>query len=202
MQTSDTYNTIESKCVGEVFKNKKSKFIGISVPVNQEDLIPIQLEIIKKEFKNANHYCYAYKIGIENYKYRTNDDGEPRHSAGNPILGQIESYKLTNVLIVVVRYYGGVKLGVGGLINAYKNTTKLVLNTSNIITKRIDYNYEVEFGYEYMDIVMRLLGQLQANNIKINQSTSCKVQFSVRKKYESRVEDIFKEFYEINLEKL
>ena len=202
MDTSDTYNTIKSKCIGEVFKDKKSKFIGISVPVKNEHSVQNEIESTKKEFKNANHYCYAYKIGAHNFITRTNDDGEPRHSAGHPILGQIESHQLTNILIVVIRYYGGTKLGVGGLINAYRTAAKNALSTSRIITNTIDCIYEISFDYENMDKVMRTLNLHRAEIKKTVHKLKCHIIFSIRKNNTPKLEKSFEKFYKIAIKKL
>ena len=116
----DTYKTIESSTEAILFKEKNSKFFGYAYPVSTEEDVKLHLETLKKEHHAAQHCCYAYQLGTETIHYRTNDDGEPSNSEGIPIYGQIQSYNLTNILIVVVRYFGGIKLGVGGLINAYK----------------------------------------------------------------------------------
>ena len=124
-----------------IFKDRNSKFLGFAFPVNNEEQVKQHLEDLKKEHYAARHWCYAYQIGIENIHYRANDDGEPNNSAGMPIYGQIQSFEVTNILIIVVRYYGGVKLGVGGLINAYRTGAQLALEASKIIEKTINIEY-------------------------------------------------------------
>ena len=118
-----------------MFKDKNSKFYGFAFPVNNEDEVKNELEKVKKIHPNAGHHCYAYQIGVEDIIYRVNDDGEPNNSAGMPIYGQIQSFDVTNILIVVVRYFGGVKLGIGGLINAYKTTAQMSLENGELVTK-------------------------------------------------------------------
>ena len=133
LQIKDTYKTIEISVENILFKEKNSKFFGFAFPVTSEIEVKTHLENLKAEHFSARHWCYAYQIGTENIKFRANDDGEPSNSAGMPIYGQIQSFEITNVLVVVVRYFGGVKLGVGGLISAYKNTAQLTLDEATII---------------------------------------------------------------------
>ena len=118
----DLYKTIESPSQETLFKDRNSKFYGYAFPVNSENDIKASLQFLKKKHPTARHFCYAWQLGIDSFSFRVNDDGEPKNSAGIPIYGQIQSFGLTNVLIVSVRYFGGVKLGVGGLINAYKHS--------------------------------------------------------------------------------
>ena len=138
MIEKDTYNTIKRSTEGILFKEKNSKFFGFAYPVLNEDEVKFYLENLKKEHHSARHWCYAYQIGTETIAYRANDDGEPSNSAGMPIYGQIQSFDVTNILVVVVRYFGGVKLGVGGLISAYKTTAQLTLETCTIVEKTIN----------------------------------------------------------------
>ena len=133
----DTYNTIESTFIGEIYKEKGSKFIGYAYPVKNEDDIANYISQLKAEHHKARHWCYAWRLGMENFRFRANDDGEPSNSAGQPIYGQLLSFDVTNILIIVVRYYGGTKLGVGGLINAYRTAANNVLEVSKIVKKRL-----------------------------------------------------------------
>ena len=126
----DTYKTIIFPSEETLFKDKNSKFFGYAFPVNSEEEIKQKLELIKKQHHSARHHCYAWQLGTETKRFRANDDGEPSNSAGQPIYGQIQAFELTNVLVISVRYFGGVKLGVGGLINAYRNSAKLTLVNS------------------------------------------------------------------------
>jgi putative IMPACT (imprinted ancient) family translation regulator len=127
LQIKDTYKTLDESVENILFKEKNSKFFGYAFPVTSEIEVKTYLENLKTEHFSARHWCYAYQIGTEVIKFRANDDGEPSNSAGMPIYGQIQSFDITNVLVVVVRYFGGVKLGVGGLISAYKTTAQLTL---------------------------------------------------------------------------
>ena len=148
LSEKDTYKTITRPSEQVLFKDKNSKFFGYAFPItNAEDIFP-HLENLRKKHHAARHWCYAYQIGTETITFRANDDGEPSNSAGQPIYGQIQSFKLTDVLVVVVRYFGGVKLGVGGLINAYKTTAKMALETSKIIQKTINEEFKITFDYK------------------------------------------------------
>ncbi|WP_258098740.1 IMPACT family protein [Marinoscillum pacificum] len=141
------------------YKEKGSKFIARAYHVKTEEEIKEKLEELRKEFYDARHHCYAYIIGLKNQAFRANDDGEPNHSAGDPILGQIRSKNLTNTLVVVVRYFGGTKLGVGGLINAYKVSTEDALNQATIETVYSQTGFSIHFGYDVTAEVERALGE-------------------------------------------
>ena len=149
----DVYKTIEKPSKETLFKEKGSKFFGYAFPVLSEDDVKVCIEALKKKHHAARHWCYAYQIGIEKIKFRANDDGEPNNSAGLPIYGQIQSFEVTNVLIVSVRYFGGTKLGVGGLISAYKSSAKLALEASIILEKTIDIHFKLTFNYDVMNAV-------------------------------------------------
>ena len=137
----DTYKTIAVASEEVLFKEKNSKFFGYAFPVTSEEEVKKILEHLRKEHFSARHWCYAYQIGTEKIQYRANDDGEPNNSAGMPIYGQIQSFEVTNILVVVVRYFGGIKLGVGGLISAYKNTAQMALENSEIVERTIDKHF-------------------------------------------------------------
>ena len=141
------------------YKEKGSKFIARAYHVKTEEEIKEKLEELRKEFYDARHHCYAYIIGLKNQAFRANDDGEPNHSAGDPILGQIRSKNLTNTLVVVIRYFGGTKLGVGGLINAYKVSTEDALNQAIIETVYSQIEFSIRFGYDVTAEVERALGE-------------------------------------------
>jgi len=152
------YNTIEQPAMAE-FKDRGSKFIAYSYPVNSIEQAKKFLAALKKEHPKAVHHCLAYRIGVDGATYRVTDDGEPSGSAGRPILGQIDSKQLTNILVVVVRYFGGTLLGVPGLINAYKTATSLALQLSPIIQKPIEISYTLNFDYQQMNEVMMIIKQ-------------------------------------------
>ena len=153
----DVYKTIETPCEETLFKEKGSKFFGYTFPVSSEKDVKEKLEELKKKHHTARHFCYAYQLGIDNIRFRANDDGEPNNSAGMPIYGQIQSFEVTNILIVSVRYFGGTKLGVGGLISAYKKSAQMALEVSDILTKTINIQYQLNFDYDLMNPVMRIV---------------------------------------------
>ncbi|WP_225036152.1 IMPACT family protein [Winogradskyella sp. SM1960] len=198
----DVYKTITNPGQGELFKDKNSKFYGFTFPVTNEDQIKQHLDDLKKEHYAARHWCYAYQIGTENIQYRANDDGEPNNSAGMPIYGQIQSFEVTNILIIVVRYYGGVKLGVGGLINAYRTGAQLALEASKIVEKTINKEFQLKFEYKNMSKVMRLLKE---NDVEITNQIlelDCLLKISVRKNNSSKVFDLFSQFYGVDIKEL
>lgn len=156
----DTYQTIAAPSIGE-FKEKGSKFLAYAYFVSNETDIKEKLDLLKKEHFKATHHCYAYRLGTDGKQYRANDDGEPSGTAGRPILGQIDSFGLTNLLIVVVRYYGGTKLGTSGLINAYREAAKLALENSIKIEKIIESQIDFSVPYLKMNEVMQFLKQYE-----------------------------------------
>lgn len=202
MQLKDTFNTILKPSEEVLFKDKNSKFFGYAFPVKNEDAVKFHLNTLKKQHHAARHWCYAYQIGTETIKFRANDDGEPSNSAGQPIYGQIQSFKLTNILIVVVRYFGGVKLGVGGLINAYKTTAQLALEASKIIEKTIDIEFLITFDYKNMNKVMRIIKEKQIKIINQKLELSCELQISVRKNDAQLIFNLFNQLFEINIKNL
>jgi len=160
--TPDFYYTIEQPAVAE-FKERGSRFLAYCYPVTTTDGCKTYLAALKKENPKAVHFCFAYRIGIDGNTFRVSDDGEPSGSAGRPILGQIDSKQLTNVLVVVVRYFGGTLLGVPGLINAYKTSTVLALQLIPIVQKAVEINYELNFDYHQMNEVMMIVKQYNCN---------------------------------------
>ncbi|RLD68128.1 MAG: YigZ family protein [Bacteroidetes bacterium] len=156
MQTEDTYKTIEKSSEG-FFKDKGSKFISLAFPVDSELKIQEYRTFLRKKYHDARHHVYAFYIGKNQVFYRSSDDGEPTNSSGPPILGQIRSYGLTNILIVVVRYFGGTKLGIPGLINAYKTAAADAIENAHIVTKTITKKVSFEFKYPAMNQVMRIV---------------------------------------------
>jgi uncharacterized YigZ family protein len=154
-----SYHTVTKTTKG-LYKEKGSKFIAIAIPVTSEEGVKHQQEALRKEYYDARHHCYAYVIGEDYAQFRANDDGEPNHSAGDPILGQIRSKDLTNTLVVVIRYFGGTKLGVSGLINAYKTSAEEALSENEIINVPITDTIEIIFDYESTSEVMRMVKDL------------------------------------------
>lgn len=200
-EIKDTYKTISKSSEEALFKDKNSKFFGYAFPVTNEDEIKAHLEALKKQHHSARHWCYAYQIGTERISYRANDDGEPSNSAGQPIYGQIQSFELTNVLVVVVRYFGGVKLGVGGLINAYRTGAQMALENSNIIEKTINIDYLIRFDYKNMNKVMRIIKEKQLKIVNQTLELDCQIQISVRKKDSETIFEIFNQLFEIDIKK-
>ena len=176
----DTYLTIETVPEPAIFKDRKSKFIGYAFPVNSTVEVKPLIDQLKKEHHSARHWCYAYRIGIENIAERANDDGEPSNSASMPILNQIKAKNLTNVLVVVVRYFGGVKLGVGGLMNAYKTAAQMVLDQAEIIEKIRTKNLQIIFSYNDMNKVMRIIKEFQLDIVKQDLQEKGEIILSVR----------------------
>ena len=159
-----SFATIKSIVEG-LYKEKGSKFIALAIPVKSVTEVDTHLSTIRKKYHDARHHCYAYILTPDADVFRANDDGEPNHSAGDPILGQIRSFSLTNVLVIVIRYFGGTKLGVSGLINAYKTSTKNTLEQATIITKKVTKHITLLFPYQSTNEVMKLVGEVET---KIN----------------------------------
>src|SRR5436190_10271452 len=154
----DFYNTIEKPSVAE-FKDRGSKFIAYAFPIANVNEFKEKLAAVKKEHPKATHHCFAYRIGTDGNNFRVSDDGEPSGSAGRPILGQIDSRQVTNVLIIVLRYFGGTLLGVPGLINAYKTAASLALQITPVVQKPVLINYRLQFDYTQMNEVMKIVKQ-------------------------------------------
>lgn len=195
----DTYLTIEKPAEPTLFKDKNSKFYGYAFPVLNEEEAKVHIDHLKTLHKKANHWCYAYRLGVENKQYRVNDDGEPNNSAGMPIYGQIQSFNLTNVLVVVVRYFGGTKLGVSGLINAYKSAAQLALENATIVEKTISQYYGINFNYKNMSIVMRIVKEFSLKILKQNFNEQCYLEFEVRKRDAEKVEYVFNSHFELEI---
>ncbi|MBZ9730521.1 YigZ family protein [Salegentibacter sp. JZCK2] len=198
----DTYKTITKASPEVLFKDRNSKFFGYAFPVKTEEEANIHLEELKSKHHKARHWCYAWQLGKSDFQYRANDDGEPSNSAGMPIYGQIQSFEVTNILIVVVRYFGGVKLGVGGLINAYKTAAQMALEEANIVTRTIDEVFEISFDYPEMNIVMRLIKENNLNVIEQKLELDCKIYISVRKKDAESIFEKFESTYKVGIKRL
>lgn len=188
---NDTYKTIEVAQGDALFKEKGSKFIGYVFPVKNEEEVKIHIEELKKKHHSARHWCYAWQLGVEEKSYRVNDDGEPNNSAGNPIYGQILSKDLTNVLVVVVRYFGGTKLGVGGLINAYKTTAKLILDEAVIVEKTVNVSFQLTFEYQDMDKVMRIIKENNLEILEQKMNLNCSFLIEIRKNNAAKILQLF-----------
>jgi uncharacterized YigZ family protein len=193
----DVYKTIETPCEETLFKEKGSKFFGYTFPVSSEKDVKEKLEELKKKHHTARHFCYAYQLGIENIRFRANDDGEPNNSAGMPIYGQIQSFEVTNILIVSVRYFGGTKLGVGGLISAYKRSAQMALEVSDILAKTINIQYQLNFSYDLMNAVMRIVKEKNIEIIGQKLEMDCQYIISVRKNDADAIFNIFDNLYKV-----
>ncbi len=198
---TDSYKTIKTGAKG-IYKEKGSKFIAISKHITSEDEFKVFLDKIKKEFYDARHHCYAWRLGLEDDRYRSNDDGEPSGSAGKPILNQILSKKLFNTAVIVVRYFGGTKLGVSGLIGAYKTSAREALEES-IVVKRFVYNtLELHFKYPRLNDVMRIVKE---ENISITEQIfelECLLRVKIKKNDTERVISRLTLFHEIKIKPL
>jgi len=197
----DTYKSITEASEEVIFKDKNSKFYGYAYPIKSEDEVKDIIDELKKKHHQARHWCYAWQLGKEEHQFRANDDGEPSNSAGMPIYGQIQSFDVTNILIVVVRYFGGVKLGVGGLINAYKTAAQMALENSNILKRTIDELYVLKFDYPEMNVVMRIIKEHNLNVIDQKLALDCQVFFSVRKKDSQNIFEKLEATYKVEIKK-
>ncbi len=196
---NDTYKTITSPSEEILFKEKNSKFFGYAFPVTSEEEIKIHLDVLRKQHYGAVHFCYAFQIGTDKIQFRANDDGEPSNTAGAPIYGQIQSFGLTNILVVVVRFFGGIKLGVGGLISAYRTSAQMALEASEIIEKTIDIHYIISFDYKNMNKVMRVIKEKNLEIISQNMNETCEIEIATRKKNAEQIFDIFTNLFEIDI---
>jgi uncharacterized YigZ family protein len=196
---NDTYKTIAFPSEEILFKEKNSKFFGYAFPVTTEDEIKNHLEILRKQHYGAVHFCYAFQIGTEKIQFRANDDGEPSNTAGAPIYGQIQSFGVTNVLVVVVRFFGGIKLGVGGLISAYRTAAQMALEASEIVEKTINIHYIVSFDYKNMNKVMRVIKEKNLEIVSQTMNESCEIEIATRKKNAEMVFDIFSNLFEVEI---
>lgn len=199
MLFSDSYFTIKHPVEG-LFKDRGSKFLGFVYPVKNEGEIKIRLAALKKEHPSANHHCYAWRLGADKAAFRANDDGEPSNSAGKPILSQIQAKDLTNILIVVVRYFGGTLLGVNGLINAYKNAAAETLLNAEITEHFIFYEYKIEFDFDTLSQVMRLLKEYDTKIISNTYEEKNVIIFQVKKMHSEKLESNFNELYTTKLQ--
>lgn len=195
----DTYKTIAFPSEEILFKEKNSKFFGYAFPVTTEDEIKNHLEILRKKHFGAVHCCYAFQLGTDKIQFRANDDGEPSNTAGMPIYGQIQSFGLTNILVVVVRFFGGIKLGVGGLIAAYRTSAQMALEDAEIIEKTIDIHYSISFDYKNMNKVMRVIKEKNLEIICQKMEMSCEIEIATRKKNAEIVFDIFSNLFEVEI---
>ena len=199
----DTYKTIAAPVEEVIFKEKSSKFLGYAFPVTSEEEIKAHLEAVKKVHFSARHWCYAWQLGYGRHqRYRANDDGEPNNTAGIPIYGQIQSFELTNVLVIVVRYFGGIKLGVGGLVQAYKTTAQLTLQETEIEEKLITEELVINFDYPLMNKVMRVVKEQNLTVTAQHLTESCELHLAIRQSDYAKIEEIFNNLYGVMIKQL
>ncbi len=184
-----TYKTIAAPSEAQ-YRVLGSRHISYAYPVVTEDQIKTIIDQLWKEHHSATHVCYAWRLGWEKKLYRINDDGEPGGTAGKPIYGQIQSFDLTNILIAVVRYYGGTKLGTGGLIDAYKTAAKLAIEAASILEHEVQDVYQLTFTHEQLPRVMKALKEMQMNKINSVLDLNCMLEFSIRKSQQKKLEDL------------
>lgn len=175
----DSYKTILKFAEGYITE-RKSKFISYVIPVETEDEVKTILEEYRKKYYNARHVCWAYMLGSSREEFRANDDGEPSGTAGRPILGQINSYELTNVLILVVRYFGGTLLGTGGLVRAYKEAAAAAIENAEIVEKTVNDTFILHFEYPLLNEVMRILNQFEESTWTQNFTETCEMEVNIR----------------------
>ncbi|MBR3565374.1 MAG: YigZ family protein [Paludibacteraceae bacterium] len=188
---ADSFHTISEPSEG-LFKDKGSKFLSFAIPIENNQEIKALLEKYRKEYYDARHVCYAYMIGAERNEYRSNDDGEPSGTAGKPILGQINSYNLTNILIIVVRYFGGILLGTSGLINAYKNAAKDAIDNAKIVTCAIKIQHTISVPYDIINDIMRIIKDNRAQIVQTeydnnNQILTIQVEQALNDNFETKI---------------
>ncbi len=194
----DTYKAITKESQG-LYKDKGSKFIALAFPVMDEDQIREILEGVKKEYYDARHHCYAWVLGYNQDHHKFNDDGEPSGTAGKPIWGQLRSYEICHALIIVVRYFGGTKLGVRGLIDAYKGAARDAIENNKIVTKTIRDYYNIDFDYPSMNDVMRIMKEFDLLQHNHDFGIHCRIEFSIRQKDAGKVLNQFKLLRKTNL---
>ena len=200
MNESDFYTTIEKPSIAE-FKDRGSKFIAFAFPIATADDFKKQVQLLKKEHPKAVHHCFAYRIGTDGNNFRSSDDGEPSGTAGKPILGQIDSKGLTNVAVVVVRYWGGTLLGVPGLINAYKTTATLALQVTPIVEKQVELNYTIEFDYTQMNEVMMIMKQFNCTINSNEMQLFCVIKTGIPKNRLEEVLNRLKDLQNVTIKK-
>jgi len=195
----DVYQTIEKESQG-YFKDKGSKFYAFAFPIKHEDEVKDILARLRKEHHSARHHCYAWRIGTEEIIYRANDDGEPSSTAGKPILGQLQSFNATNILMVVIRYFGGTLLGVSGLINAYRSAAADALNNADIKQKIIEKEMILDFTYNQLAEVMNIVKQENLTIMNTRFEEKCNLTFSVRKAEYEKVMQKFSNIYGVSIQ--
>lgn len=183
------YKTIEKPVENTLLKEKGSKFIGFAFPVNNETELKSALDKIRTEHPKATHHCYAFRMGLNGENYRANDDGEPSGSAGLPIYNQLLAHEITNVLVISVRYYGGTKLGISGLVKAYKESAKITLEEANIITKELEIEIEIQFLFNQQNIIFTLLSKFDAKILNFDSQQTAIISARIKTKHKDDIID-------------
>ncbi len=199
-ESQDSFKTLRGPSGEVLFKDQKSKFFGYAYPIENETQVKPIINDIKAKYPAANHVCYAWQLGVEKPVYRANDDGEPSNSAGMPIYRQLQSFEVTNVLVAVARVFGGTKLGVGGLINAYRSAARMALQNAKIIEQQLQNHFLIVFDYAQMNRVMRVIKAEQLQVLSLKQEMKCELTISVRQKEAEKVLKTFQAFQNIEIE--
>jgi uncharacterized YigZ family protein len=194
---TDSYKTIIKASEEILYKDRGSKFYGNAFPLTDSEEVSDLIAVLRNKHPKAGHHCYAWKLGISDDNYRANDDGEPSHSAGDPILGQLVAHELSDILVVVSRIFGGTKLGVGGLISAYREAAKLALSSTKIVTRTITADVEIYFEYPQMSQVMRFIEEQHFKIKKQEMTTSCSITIAVPESRQQEVADVLNTMYPI-----
>ncbi len=181
------YKTIASPVENTLLKEKGSKFIGFAYPVNNDEELKTALEKVRTEHPKATHHCYAFRIGLNGENYRANDDGEPSGSAGLPIYNQLLANEITNVLVISVRYYGGTKLGVSGLVKAYKESAKITLEEANIVIKELEIDIEIQFNFNQQNTIFTLLSKFDAKIINFDSQEKASILAKIKLKHKEDI---------------
>ncbi len=196
--STDSFLSISGESRG-LYREKASKFIAVALPVSTEEEAKTSLEALRNTYHDANHHCYAYRLGLENHSYRVNDDGEPSGSAGKPIYGQILSTGLSDILVVVIRYFGGTKLGIPGLIHAYRIAARTALDQAEIIEKIICVQFRVTFEYPMMNEIMRIFKEEGIKIVNQTSAENCEIDFQVRKSHINKLQTRFSRLKNIRM---
>ena len=193
-----SFNTIKSPVENILLKEKGSKFIGFAFPVDDEAELKKSLEKIREEHPKATHHCYAYRLGIKGENYRANDDGEPSGSAGLPIYNQLLAHDITNVLVIVVRYYGGTKLGVSGLVKTYKESAKITLEEAEIITKELESEIEISFNFSQQNQIFTLLNKFDGRILDFLSDEKCVITAKIKTSLNENISEQLSEMQNIS----
>ena len=193
-----SFNTIKSPVENVLLKEKGSKFIGFAFPVDDEAKLKKSLEKIREEHPKATHHCYAYRLGIKGENYRANDDGEPSGSAGLPIYNQLLAHEITNVLVIVVRYYGGTKLGVSGLVKTYKESAKITLEEAEIVKKELESEIEISFGFSQQNQIFTLLNKFDGRILDFLSDEKCIITAKIKTSIKENISEQLSEMQNIS----